>query len=192
MKLRLCLLLGLLAGSLQAQDPDWVRDWDAAQRQRPEHLTSKSRIAPKSEPGDVMVVRGHVFKADGSTPAEGAIVFAYHTDAKGLYNQKGKPGWRLRGWAVTDKSGAYEFTTIRPAPYPSGTVPAHIHLTVEGGGLPRQWTEEFRFADDPRLSKSDIEHSQKEGKFGNVRSVRRDGDTQHVEFDIRSKRVADF
>lgn len=189
------LLLALIcvaASPLRAQDPDWIRDWEAAQRQRPAHLTSESRIAPESEPGAALIVRGHVFKTDGVTPAEGAIVFAYHTDSKGLYNEKGKPGWRLHGWAVTDKKGAYEFTTIRPAPYPSGTVPAHIHFTVESGGLPRQWTEELRFADDPGLSKSEIERSQNEGKLGNIRSVRRDGDTQHVEFALRSKRAADF
>ena len=126
------------------------------------------------------------------TPAEGAIVFAYHTDSKGLYNENGKPGWRLRGWAITDKTGAFEFSTIRPASYPSGTVPAHIHLTVEGEGVPRQWTEELRFADDPLLSKSGANDSRRGEKFGHVRPVRRDRKTQHIEFNIRLKETADF
>ncbi len=184
--------LCLAAVPLLAQDPDWVRAWNTAQRERPAEISSQSRLAPPDEPGLSMVLQGHVFQADGTTPAEGAIVFAYQTDANGLYNEKGKPGWRLRGWARTDKSGAFEFTTIRPAPYPQGSIPAHFHFTVEGGGGPRQWTEELRFADDPLLSKSDAESGRQAENFGHVRPIEREGTKQRVAFNIRLKTKADF
>ncbi|MBA3832083.1 MAG: hypothetical protein H0X34_09355 [Chthoniobacterales bacterium] len=94
--------------------------------------------------------------------------------------------------AISDREDAFEFTTIRPGHYPFRNVPAHIHLTVEGGGVPRQWTEELRFADDPLVPASDLEAARKAGKFGDVRSVRQEGKTQHVELNIRAKRSADF
>lgn len=184
--------LGFVASTLLAQDPDWVRDWESAQHERPAHLSAHSRIAPANEPGDPLVLQGHVFLPDGVTPVAGAVVFAYQTDAKGLYQEAGIRGWRLKGWAVTDKEGGFQFVTIRPAPYPARTVPAHIHLTVTGGGVRRQWTEELRFKDDPLLSANEREHSRKDGEFGNVRPVRHDEKTQRVEFSIRTKSRKDF
>lgn len=186
------LFLGLAVGPLHAQDPDWVQSWEVAQRARPSALSSHSRIAPANEPGDPLILHGRVFQPDGLAPVKGAIVFAYQTDAKGLYHRAGKLGWRLQGWAVTDAQGAFEFATIRPAPYPARTVPAHLHLTVAGGGVPRQWTDEIRFADDPLISKNELARSSAEGKFGDVRPVRRDGKTQHVEINLRTKGKADF
>ena len=114
------LSLFAVANSLHAQDPDWVRDWENSQSERPKTLASKSRIAPESEPGTPFVLHGRVLQADGKTPAAGAVVFAYQTDAKGLYREPGKQGWRLKGWAITDQEGRFEFSTIRPAPYPAG------------------------------------------------------------------------
>lgn len=192
MKLRLCLFLVFMAGSLSAQDPDWVRTWEAAQRERPAKLSAKSRIASANEPGEPMIVRGHIFQPDGKTPVSGATVFAYHTDAKGLYYAPGKTVWRLKGWTITDEDGAFEFATIRPAPYPSRTVPAHIHITVEGGGIPRQWMEEVRFADDSLVTKSQLESSRAAGFFGDVRPVRLEGKTQHIDLAIRAKPKKDF
>src|SRR4051812_22825989 len=44
-----------------------------------------ARIAPADEPGERLVIHGKVYEADGRTPAAGVVVYAYHTDAKGLY-----------------------------------------------------------------------------------------------------------
>ncbi len=111
---------------------------------------------------------------------------------KGLYHAAGKTGWRLHGWALTDAEGRFEFTTIRPAPYPGRTIPAHVHLSVEGAGVPRQWTDELRFADDPLLSAEERATSEKAGTFGGVRPIQREGDAQVVEFNIRTKAKKDF
>ena len=176
-------LLGVLP--VQAQDRDWVRTWEEAQRQRPRTIGSAGRIAAANEPGTPLVVHGRVFQADGKTPAAGIMVFAYQTDNKGEYNRNDAAGWRLRGWAQSDAQGRFEFHTIRPASYPSGRTPAHIHVTIEGPRLPRRWTTEVHFLDDPFLSDGQKRQSAALGAFGSVRPVTTRQRTQHVDYSIR-------
>ena len=115
--------------------------------QAPSHLTSSGRIAPEGEPGVPIVISGTLVAPDGKTPAGGVTVYAYQTDAKGQYRRSQQAGEngenepRLRGWVKTDDKGHFEFATIRPAPYPSRNVPAHLHLQLWGAGFPRQWFE---------------------------------------------------
>ena len=115
-------------------------------------LSWQTRIAPPEEPGDPLVVSGQVFDPAGVKPVPGVVVYAYHTDIKGLYTPSGaqRPP-RLQGWARTDADGRYEFRTIRPAPYPGNGPPAHVHFYLSGAGYPQQEAEELQFADDPRV-----------------------------------------
>jgi protocatechuate 3,4-dioxygenase, beta subunit len=75
---------------------------------------------------------GTVFHRDGKTPAQGVILYIYHTDRTGIYPKKGnETGWArrhgyLRGWIKTDQSGWYTFYTFRPGAYPGRTEPEHI------------------------------------------------------------------
>lgn len=147
------LLALFLAVVLHAQDLDWVRDWENAQRARPTSIASVARIAPANELGTPLVVHGRVFGQDGK-PAVGVVVFAYQTDATGVYNVGNARGWRLRGWARSDAQGRFEFRTIRPGSYPGSRNPSHIHITIDGPRLPRRWAEEVNFRDDPFVSAS--------------------------------------
>ena len=147
------LLAFLVPVPVDAQDLDWVRDWENAQRARPASIASVARIAPASEKGTPMVVHGRAIGKDGK-PAPGVIVFAYQTDATGVYNVRNARGWRLRGWAKSDTQGRFEFRTIRPGSYPGSRNPAHIHITIDGPRLPRRWAEEVNFRDDPFVSAS--------------------------------------
>jgi protocatechuate 3,4-dioxygenase beta subunit len=115
---------------LAAQDVEYARAMDRAQASRPSNLAATARIAPASEPGDPLIVRGRLRTLDGAAAA-GAIVFAYHTDRGGLYDDpsKGPHSWRLRGWARTDADGRFTFETMRPGAYPGGTIAPHIHFT---------------------------------------------------------------
>lgn len=115
---------------LSAQDVQYARAMDRAQQARPSNLGATARIAPTSEPGDPLLVRGRLRNLDGAAAA-GAIVFAYHTDRGGLYDEpsKGPHSWRLRGWARTDDEGRFTFETMRPGAYPGGTIAPHIHFT---------------------------------------------------------------
>jgi protocatechuate 3,4-dioxygenase beta subunit len=112
-----CLLAFVLTSALHAQDVQRVRDWENANRTRPTAIQSVSRIAPVKEPGTPLVVHGRIFQRDGVTPAPAVIVFAYQTDATGVYNPRGTRGWRLRGWVKSDAQGRFEFRTIRPGSY---------------------------------------------------------------------------
>jgi len=180
---RLAAISVLLSATVLAQDLDWVRQWERTQRARPASIGSVGRIAPVSEPGTPLVVHGRVFKSDGVTPASGVVIFAYHTDRNGVYNVNGSRDWRLRGWAKSDEQGRFEFQTIRPASYPQGRTPAHIHLSIDSASVPRRWTEEIQFADDPFLSDA---HRRAAAEV----SVR--GPVQHVDFSIRIQEKGRF
>ena len=121
------------------------------------------------------------------TPLVGAVVFAYHTDKTGIYDRRGAPAhsWRLKGWAKTDSSGRFEFRTIRPGAYPGRKDPAHIHVTLfpaEGG---RYHAGEVLFDDDPLVPAGEREATKKDAVFGSVRPVRREGTTDHVDFNAK-------
>jgi len=144
-------------------------------------------VSPE-EPGEPMIVTGTVYATDGKTPAPGIEVHVYHTDAEGYYrkgnNNSSNP--RLQGTMITDAHGKYEYRTIRPAPYPGGRVPAHVHYVISRCGHDRQY-EELQFAGDPILGKrGELTTAQEGDTFGTVRPLRRDeGDTWRVVKDFR-------
>jgi protocatechuate 3,4-dioxygenase beta subunit len=124
----------------------------------PATLRSSSRIAPPAEPGEAMRIEGTVFARDGD-PAPGVIVYAYHTNSRGIYppddRRQGGPGvrhGRLRNWTKTDDRGHYRFDTIRPAGYPSSDIPAHVHMHVIEVGRCTYYIDDILFDDDPRLN----------------------------------------
>jgi protocatechuate 3,4-dioxygenase beta subunit len=88
-------------------------------------------ISGPGEPGEKLQFWGRVLDYRGR-PLEKAAVVAYHTDRAGLYNPPNGETRvpRLRGVAVTDSAGRFGFSSIRPAPYPAASEPAHIHLVV--------------------------------------------------------------
>ena len=161
----------LVSAGLLAQPPDEPEPPPAAS------LSWQARIAPADEPGEPMIVSGQVFDPSGREPVPGVVVYAYHTDIKGLYTPSGaqRPP-RLHGWARTDADGRYEFRTIRPAPYPGGRSPAHVHFYVSGAGYPRQEAEELRFEGDRYLTAEIVDGARRLGRFGGVRPLTRGAD----------------
>lgn len=159
--------------------------WDA-----PARLSWSGRIAAAGERGTPLIVRGIVYRPDARTPAAGVLVYAYHTNADGVYPPGGsgtghaQRHGRLRGWIRTDSAGRYQFTTIRPGPYPGRTDPAHIHLTVTPPGDEERWIDSIEFDDDPRLTAAERAKRERLGGSGIVRvSTDRDG-TQRATRDI--------
>ena len=138
------LAAGATAG---AQDVQFIRALERAQQQRPAEVGTTARIAPPSEPGDPLIVSGRVVTASGS-PAAGVVVFAYQTDRGGLYDkpENGPHSWRLRGWARSDKDGAFTFETIRPGSYPNSNNPPHIHFTAFTPGGERYHAGELQLS----------------------------------------------
>lgn len=142
--------------SASLPDCEWCGTAEA-----PANISAKTRIAPKGEPGQAIVLSGKVFREDGITPAEGVIIYAYHTNAEGYYKKTGTEkgnGQRhghLRGWVKTDKKGNYSIQTIKPAPYPSRKEPAHIHMTIEAPGQQEYWIPSTLFKGDPLITAKD-------------------------------------
>lgn len=123
----------------------------------PENLSWQTTIAPPGEPGEPLDISGTVFKKDGKTPADGVILYLYHTDAEGNYSDGpdistcAQRHGHLRGWVKTGPDGRYRFRTIRPATYPNTTVAQHIHATIKEPGLTEYWIDSYFFDDDPNL-----------------------------------------
>jgi protocatechuate 3,4-dioxygenase beta subunit len=179
----------LVTASLSAQDTSWLRSWETAQKDKPARLTSSERIAPASEPGTPFVMHGTIVDAAGK-PAAGVEVFAYQTDAAGLYAKDGGAyPWRLRGWAVSDSQGRFEFRTIRPAAYPNRDIPGHIHLSFVTGCCGRQ-TSEVMFDDDPLATKDYRERQAAGVMFGKI-TKRPDG-SQETSYTFRLKARGEF
>ena len=117
--------------ALAAQDTEYIRAIERAQKQRPSALAPTGRIAPTSEPGSALTVHGRILAVSGA-PAADAVIFAYQTDRGGLYDkpENGPHSWRLRGWTRADADGRFTFETIRPGSYPNSNNPPHVHFTA--------------------------------------------------------------
>lgn len=97
--------------------------------------------------GEPIIVRGTVFGASGR-PIEGAVLDVWQAAPNGLYDiqDPDQPEMNLRGKFRTDKSGRFEFRSVKPPSYPishDGPVgkllraqgrhpyrPAHVHFII--------------------------------------------------------------
>lgn len=103
-------------------------------------IPSKIKMVADSEPGEPMIIYGTIYLSDGKTPAKGAILSVWHTDTKGYYIEGGGGAGeihpRIHGRMKTNSDGKYEFRTIKPAPYPSNSAPAHVHGHISAPDFP--------------------------------------------------------
>lgn len=121
--------------------------------ERPADTLSWSvQVAGPEEPGERLVATGVVYAADGKTPQEGVVIYLHQTNAEGLYaygsdeSEWSRRNGRLRAWVKTDEQGRYRFDTIKPAPYPDLTMPAHLHLMVLEPGKQPYYIDDIVFA----------------------------------------------
>jgi protocatechuate 3,4-dioxygenase beta subunit len=149
----------------------------------PAELASDSRIASPEEPGEPLVLEGAVRRSDNS-PAAGVIVYAYHTNAAGVYPKDTTSHGRLRGWARTDAQGRYRFTTIRPAGYPNGAECAHIHMHVIEPGMGTYYIDNIVFDDDPELSNQLRKRSQNGRAGSGITYPKKHDDVWQIRRDI--------
>lgn len=127
----------------------------------PDTLSPNARIAPEDEPGEPMRIEGTVYDQEGN-PAPVVIVYAYHTDAIGIYPRdpamRGTAAYRhgkLRAWVKTNEQGHYRFNTIRPSSYPNSTMAAHVHMHIIEVGRCTYYIDSIHFKEDPYLSKKE-------------------------------------
>jgi protocatechuate 3,4-dioxygenase beta subunit len=162
---RIGLLLLLIVLPASAQVPT------VADKGAPARIT----ITNRDEPGERLIVTGRVFGPDGVTPVPGASVYVYHTDVKGYYspgtNDNRNP--RLRGYMRTDPKGSYEFSTIKPGPYPNNRIPAHIHYVVNAPGFSERIFE-IVFEGDPNLDERVRSEAAKDWSGFSLRRLEKD------------------
>jgi protocatechuate 3,4-dioxygenase beta subunit len=143
---------------------------------------SVDTLSDFNETGPRIRINGTVYKSGGKEPAEGVILYVYHTNQEGIYpTDRTSTGWgrrhgTIRGWVKTNSDGRYTFYTLKPASYPGGSDPAHIHATVLEPNGHYYWIEDFLFGDDPLLTSERIRRSHPRGGDGFVLSLNPSGD----------------
>ena len=96
-------------------------------------LRTNLRLANSN--GTPIVLKGYIFKEDGKTPINNALVEIWHCDASEVYDNTSDE-YKYRGGQKTKTDGKYEFKSILPVPYKadpkdeSSWRPAHIHMRV--------------------------------------------------------------
>ncbi len=119
--------------------------------EQPSELGWSARIAPLEEPGEPLVIEGTVRSLLGKA-APGIIVYAYQTNAAGIYPAASTRHGKLRAWAKSDEQGRYRFLTVRPGSYPGTKNPQHVHLHVIEPGKGTYYIDDILFEDDPLLT----------------------------------------
>ncbi|MDQ3124471.1 MAG: intradiol ring-cleavage dioxygenase [Pseudomonadota bacterium] len=157
-------------------------------------LPSRLAIAGPAEPGERMVLSGRVLAAEDATAVEGVVIYAHQTNAEGLYADGGPETlWsrrhgRLRGWVRSDAEGRYAFDTIKPAPYPDMTLPAHIHLYIKEPGRRPYYIDDVVFEGEFGVTAAYRARSELRGGDGVVRLGRTAQGVWIADRDIRLER----
>jgi len=134
------------------------------------------------EEGPKIKVTGTIYHNDGTTPAEDVILYIYHTDQHGIYATKGgETGWGkrhgyIRGWVKTDSKGEYAFYTLKPAAYPDGSLPAHLHPTILEPNGKYYWLASYHFKGDTLLTKNEIAPDSPRGGTTGLLFLKNEGD----------------
>ncbi len=86
-----------------------------------------SNLAPPDAAGEKLIISGKILGQDCKTPIADAVLDIWHADSTGQYND-----FWYRGKVRSNSEGVYQFETIRPSGYGSGTGrrPPHIHYKV--------------------------------------------------------------
>ena len=146
-------------------DPETIELWSPAFGHRDVHpLEADLSIQGNGEPiGERIKIRGKVLDGDGR-PVRGQLIEIWQANAAGRYVHKRDqhpapidPNFTGIGRAITGQDGSYEFTTIKPAPYPwknhhNAWRPAHVHFSLFGTDFTQRMITQMYFPGDPLFS----------------------------------------
>lgn len=167
---------------------EWCGAMDA-----PQSLNWSTTIADETVEGEPLILSGTVYQNDDKTPAEGILIYAYHTNAEGIYEKKGdetgngKRHGYLRGWVKTNAQGQYQFKTIKPAVYPSRSEPAHVHMTLSSDNMLEYWIKSTLFSDDPLITPK-MRSDNEAGQFAHIITLTKNDGTWIGERNIKLKK----
>jgi protocatechuate 3,4-dioxygenase, beta subunit len=120
--------------------------------------------------GERIIVHGRVLDGDGR-PIRNTLVEVWQANAAGRYQHEGDqhpapldPNFIGMGRCLTDDDGGYEFTTIKPGPYPwrnhhNAWRPAHIHFSLFGTDFTQRLVTQMYFPGDPLFALDPIYQS---------------------------------
>ena len=152
-----------------------------------------------NDEGQRIKVTGTIYQSNGKTPAEGVILYIYHTNQDGIYATRGgETGWAkrhgyIRGWIKTGKDGKYAFYTLKPGIYPSKSVPAHIHPIILEPNGKYYWLGSYHFEGDPLLTEKEISPDSPRGGSSGLLSLHKEGNLWVGKRDIiLGKNVPDY
>ena len=118
----------------------------------PDNISWKTALKKKSDQDEPMIISGTIFQPDGKTPAQNVLIYFYHTDSEGYYGRGDEVrDGHFRGWMLTGADGKYEFSSIKPAPYPRRTDAAHVHMTLTGLNFKEDSINTILFEGDPLI-----------------------------------------
>jgi protocatechuate 3,4-dioxygenase beta subunit len=112
--------------------------------------------------GQRIVVHGRVLDSNGRAVPH-TLIEIWQTNAGGRYRHvidtsaaPLDPNFTGAGRTLTDSTGRYRFTTIKPGAYPWGNHdnawrPAHIHFSLFGRAFTQRLVTQMYFPDDPLL-----------------------------------------
>ncbi|XVX22088.1 protocatechuate 3,4-dioxygenase subunit beta [Actinomycetota bacterium] len=147
---------------LHHADPEGIELWAPVFGHRDVNpIEADLTIQDGGEPiGERMLVRGRVLDGDGR-PVRRQLVEIWQANAAGRYIHKRDqhpapidPNFTGVGRCLTDDEGWYEFTTIKPGPYPwknhnNAWRPAHIHFSLFGTEFTQRMITQMYFPGDP-------------------------------------------
>ncbi|WP_082470165.1 protocatechuate 3,4-dioxygenase subunit beta [Curtobacterium sp. S6] len=157
---------------LHHTDPELIELTSPAFGHRDVHeLESDLTIQGGGEPvGERIKITGRVMDAAGR-PVRHQLVEIWQANAAGRYIHKRDqhpapidPNFTGVGRCLTDDAGNYEFTTIKPGPYPwknhrNAWRPAHVHFSLFGTDFTQRMITQMYFPGDPLFSLDPIYQS---------------------------------
>ena len=136
----------------------------------PADLSWKAVVTSPEEPGDPLHIYGTIFQQDGKPARELSSSFT-----TGYYKEKDDASHpRLKGWVKMGPDGRYEFRTIKPAPYPHRTTPAHLHAHLYGLEYSERSVDDYWFEGNPFITSKELAHWRKEGEEPAIVRLKRD------------------
>jgi protocatechuate 3,4-dioxygenase beta subunit len=121
----------------------------------PDRQSDLTRVDDRADRAEgILLELGGTVRDGKNRPVVNAIIELHQADAKGRFGADRDPGFAGWGRAWTDRTGAYRFLTVKPAPYRalgrrSWIRPPHFTVVVLGSGIMRSLVTEIFLPGEP-------------------------------------------